>query len=119
MLDRIEWDKRNVLAFLGQYLTEPRAHVVFARPARPLSMAMFARRALRCGVRLDLKTQMLFRGRTVFVNGERHEVGARAAQLLTKLADRRRLIPPLALEGEAAERLYQWYRAGYIVADAT
>jgi 50S ribosomal protein L16 3-hydroxylase len=119
MLDRIDWDKRDVLAFLGQYLTEPKAHVVFARPARPLSVATFARRAQRCGVRLDLKTQMLFRGRTVFVNGERHEVGARAAQLLTKLADRRRLMPPLALEGEAAERLYQWYRAGYIVADAT
>jgi 50S ribosomal protein L16 3-hydroxylase len=118
-LDRIDWDKRDVLAFLGQYLTEPKAHVVFQRPARPLSAAMFARRARRSGVRLDLKTQMLFRGRSVFVNGERHEVGARAAQLLTKLADRRRLMPPLALEGEAAERLYQWYRAGYIVADAT
>ena len=118
-LDRIDWDKRDVLAFLGQYLTEPKAHVVFQRPARPLSAAMFARRARRSGVRLDLKTQMLFRGRSVFVNGERHEVGARAAQLLTKLADHRRLMPPLALEGEAAERLYQWYRAGYIVADAT
>lgn len=118
-LERIDWDKRDVLAFLGQYLTEPKAHVVFQRPARPLSAAMFARRARRSGVRLDLKTQMLFRGRSVFVNGERHEVGARAAQLLTKLADRRRLMPPLALEGEAAERLYQWYRAGYIVADAT
>jgi 50S ribosomal protein L16 3-hydroxylase len=119
MLDRIDWDKRDVLAFLGQYLTEPKAHVVFQRPARPLSAAMFARRARRSGVRLDLKTQMLFRGRSVFVNGERHEVGARAAQFLTKLADRRRLTPPLALEGEAAERLYQWYRAGYIVADAS
>lgn len=115
MLDRIEWSSRDVLGFFGQYLTEPKAHVIFARPARPLTPAVFARRAARCGLRLDLKTQMLFRGRRVFINGERHEVGAAAAPLLTKLADRRKLVPPLALGGETAQRLYQWYRDGYII----
>lgn len=115
MLDGIDWEKRDVLRFLGQYLTEPKAHVVFSRPARPLTAAMFARRAARCGLRLDLKSQMLFRGRRVFINGEQHELGARAARLLTRLADRRELTPPLAFDGEAAGRLYQWYRAGYIV----
>jgi 50S ribosomal protein L16 3-hydroxylase len=118
MLDRINWDKRDVLSFLGQYLTEPKAHVVFERPARPLPEARFVRHALRDGLRLDLKTQMLFRGRVVFINGERHDPGARAARLLTTLADRRCLAPPFRLDDEAAARLYQWYRSGYIVAGA-
>jgi 50S ribosomal protein L16 3-hydroxylase len=118
MLDRIEWNERDVLAFLGQYLTEPKAHVVFERPTRPLSAAAFARRVLRHGLRLDLKTRMLFRGRVVFMNGERCGLGAGAARLLTRLADRRCLAPPLRLDGEAAARLYQWYRSGYIVPGA-
>jgi 50S ribosomal protein L16 3-hydroxylase len=118
MLDRINWDKHDVLSFLGQYLTEPKAHVVFERPARPLPEARFVRHALRDGLRLDLKTQMLFRGRVVFINGERHDPGARAARLLTTLADRRCLAPPFRLDDEAAARLYQWYRSGYIVAGA-
>jgi 50S ribosomal protein L16 3-hydroxylase len=118
MLDRIDWDQRDVLAFLGQYLTEPKTHVVFERPSRPLSAAMFARRVKRSGVRLALKTQMLFRGRNVFINGERHAAGARTAKLLTMLADRRSLMPSVALDTEAAAQLYQWYRAGYIVPGA-
>ena len=115
MLDRIEWNARDVLAFLGQYLTEPKAHVVFERPAHPLPERIFVQRVMRSGAALDLKSQMLFRGRLIFINGERHEVGARAARALRSLADRRRLTPPLTLDNEAAGRLYQWYRAGYIV----
>ena len=115
MLERIEWDRRDVLAFLGQYLTEPKAHVVFERPVRPLPAALFARSVKQSGVRLALTTQMLFRGRNVFINGERHALGARAAKLLSRLADRRHLAPPLAPDAEAAAQLYQWYRAGYIV----
>lgn len=113
-VDRIDWNAKDVLAFLGRYLTEPKAHVVFERPARPLAPARFSRRAARCGVALALKTQMLFHGRTIFVNGERHDAGPRAARVLSRLADRRRLSPPLALDAEAMECLYHWYRAGYI-----
>ena len=115
MLDRIEWRDADVLAFLGQYLTEPKAHIVFERPPRPLSPATFAHRVARAGLALDLRTQMLYRGRMMFINGERHVLGAPAARLMSTLADRRRLAPPLELDREAAELLYQWYRAGYIV----
>jgi len=116
-VDRIEWNAKDVLCFLGRYLTEPKAHVVFERPARPLAPAQFFRHATRRGIALALKTQMLFHGPTIFVNGEKHEAGPRAARLLSRLADRRRLAPPLALDDEAAECLYQWYRAGYIRLD--
>jgi len=114
-LGHIEWNAKDVLAFLGQYLTELKAHVVFEQPARALSAASFVRHAKRRGIAPALKTQMLFRGRTIFINGERHQSGACAARVLSKLADGRRLMPPLALDDEAAACLYQWYRAGYIV----
>lgn len=114
MLDRIDWRPSDILRFLGQYLTEPKPHVCFTPPARPLTAAAFARHAARLGVRLDLKTQMLFCGCQVFMNGERCEVGRGAMPLVTKLADQRLVSAPLALRAEAACWLYQWYRAGYI-----
>ncbi len=114
MLSRIDWRGGDILRFLGQYLTEPKPHVLFTPAARPLAAAAFARRVAQRGVRLDLKTQMLFRGRQVFINGERCQVGRVAIRLLTRLADHRRLAAPLALDAEAVHWLYQWYRAGYI-----
>lgn len=114
MLNRIDWRSDDILRFLGQYLTEPKTHVLFTPAARPLAAAAFARRAAQLGVRLDLKTQILFHGRQVFINGERCQVGRAAMRVLTKLADSRRLAAPLALDAEAKRWLYQWYRAGYI-----
>jgi 50S ribosomal protein L16 3-hydroxylase len=114
MLNRIDWHGGDILRFLGQYLTEPKPHVRFTPAARPLAAAAFARRAAQLGVRLDLKTQMLFRGRQIFINGERCQLGGAATRLLTRLADHRRLAAPLAADAEAAHWLYQWYRAGYI-----
>jgi hypothetical protein len=57
---------------------------------------------------------MLFHGRTIFINGEACETGAPAARLLARLADRRSLPPRSRIDGESADLLYQWYRAGYI-----
>lgn len=113
MLDGIDWRASDVLAFLGRYLTEPKAHVFFTPPGRPLTIAAFARRARELGVRLDARTQMLFRGRQIFMNGEQCDAGD-AAPLLTTLADRRKLVPPVRLDARTSARLYQWYRAGYI-----
>lgn len=114
MLDRIDWNARDVLDFIGCYLTEPKPHVFFDPPRPALTAAAFARRAARRGIELSGKTQMLYHGTRIFVNGERLDAGPRAAALLAKLADRRQLAPPLALDPEAAGALYQWYRAGYI-----
>jgi 50S ribosomal protein L16 3-hydroxylase len=114
MLDRIDWSASDVLEFIGCYLTEPKPHVFFTPPRPALTAAAFARRAARCGIELSGKTQMLYHGTRIFVNGERVDAGPRAAALLMRLADHRRLAPPLALDSEAASALYQWYRAGYI-----
>ena len=114
MLGRIRWGKEDVATFLGCYLTEPKAHIVFRRPARRLSERSFARAIHRRGVRLALTAQMLFLGRTIFVNGEACTMGARAARVLAELADKRELPHGVRPGREALARLYEWYRAGYI-----
>jgi hypothetical protein len=57
---------------------------------------------------------MLFRGRTLYINGEAHALAAPAARLLSRLADRRALPPLIQPDRETVHYLYQWYRAGYI-----
>jgi 50S ribosomal protein L16 3-hydroxylase len=114
MIGSIRWQERDIVQFAGQFLTEPKPHVVFDRPRRPLASKAFAVRAAHHGVRLALKTQMLCRGRRLFINGEHCEVDGAAARLLLRLADRRSLPPRAAIGAEAGHWLYQWYRAGYI-----
>jgi len=113
-LGRIRWNDADTVRFLGSYLSEPKNTVVFERPRRPVAERPFSTRAARHGVRLAPQTRMLFRGDTLFINGEAHPAGASAAQLLSRLADRRSLPPLRRINREAAGLLYQWYRAGYV-----
>ena len=114
VLHRIHWSNADAMRFLGCYLTEPKASVLFARPTRPFSESAFLARVARRGTRLALPSRMLFRGNTLFINGEAHTPGATAARRLARLADRRSLPPLPRLDRESAQLLYQWYRAGYI-----
>ena len=114
-IDRIRWNKRDVAAFLGCYLSEPKPHIFFDAPARPMKLEKFIQAAQTRGLALDLKTQMLCRGRSLFVNGEAHAVGRDAYRVLRMLADRRSLPAGTPLPGETADLLYQWYADGYIV----
>lgn len=114
MLSAIRWGKADAARFLGEYLTEPKSHVVFSPPRRA-TLTKFGERLAKCGVRLDLHSLMLFHGFTVFINGESMEVEAEILPLLQQLADCRAL-PPLS-SGPAAALLYQWYNAGYLQFD--
>ena len=113
-LNRITWSRRTVLRFLGCYLSEPKPHVFFERPARPLGFADFSRQAAARGVELDLKTQMLYRQCDFFVNGSACTTAPAGAATLRRLADRRRLERTPRLDAQALRWLYHWYRAGYI-----
>jgi 50S ribosomal protein L16 3-hydroxylase len=113
-LGRIRWDDAETERFLGSYLSEPRDTVVFDRPGRPVGERRFGARLARSGVRLAPQTRMLFRANTLFINGEAHSAGASAAQLLSRLADRRSLPPQRRVDRESIGLLYQWYRAGYV-----
>jgi 50S ribosomal protein L16 3-hydroxylase len=113
-LDRIRWSRADVLRFLGRHLTEPKSHVFFERPRRALSLHGFRRRAVRAGVALTLKSQMLYEGSQVFINGEAARLRGRALARTQALADARRLRPGDDDPRELFEHLYRWYRAGYL-----
>lgn len=113
-ISRIRWDEREVGAFLGSYLSEPKPHIFFTPPRRPLPAQRFAERVHKDGARLDLKTQMLCWNNTVFVNGAAHAVKPRAYRELRDLADQRSLPPGTSICAEAMELLYQCYLGGYI-----
>jgi len=112
---KVRWDDEDIANFLGCYLSEPKPHIYFDAPVRPLSETRFAQAVQSRGVTLDLKTQMLCKDSTVFVNGDAHPVGPSAYRALRELADARELPAALKLPREANDLLYQWYQDGYLV----
>ena len=117
-LDRIRWSRGDILRFLGRHLTEPKSHVFFEPPQRALSLHDFRRRAVRAGVTLALKSQMLYEGSQVFINGEAEQLSGRALHRVRMLADRHRLRPGNDDPQGLFEQLYRWYRAGWLEIDA-
>ncbi|MCP5277363.1 MAG: cupin domain-containing protein [Thiobacillus sp.] len=113
-INRTRWNKRSIKEFLGRYLSEPKAHVFFDPPARPLTLNAFKQTIARKGLRLDPRTQLLFRGRSFFINGEQLLAAAGIANTLRQLADHRHL-PPINIQEELVEIVYVWYRAGYLI----
>lgn len=113
-INKVRWDKEDIANFLGCYLSEPKQHIYFDAPERPLSAAKFSLAIQKQGLRLDLKSQMLCHAGCIFMNGEAHAVNAVDYPLLRDLADRR-VAPPLKNSSPVAvELLYQWYLDGYI-----
>ena len=113
MLQGIQWNGDDVADFLGSYLTEPKPHVVFERPRR-IGMDKFREQLAKKGLRLDLKSQMLFRGNRIFINGETLQADGALFKLLAELADKRMLPPSATLPDEAVALLHQWVSAGYL-----
>ncbi len=100
-LSRIRWSRADVEAFLGQYLTMPKPHVVFR--ASPGAGGW---------LRLDSKTQLLYRGARFFVNGEMFSVPARDRAAMRELADRREIAASRL--ASQARLIGEWRRAGYV-----
>lgn len=115
MLQKVRWTRRDIEAFLGAYVSEPKSHVRFAPPSPPVSAGTFTRRAMRSGVRLAGATGMLYRGGRFYLNGEESQAAGGTRRLLERLADRRALVRGTSFTPEAARLLYTWYRAGYLV----
>ncbi|MBI5890015.1 MAG: cupin domain-containing protein [Nitrosomonadales bacterium] len=115
---KVRWDDEDVANFLGCYLSEPKPHIFFAAPSKPMPQDRFDRAVRTRGAKLDLKTQMLCRTGTVFVNGDAHQVGKGSYTALRGLADARSLPPSEKYPREAASLLYQWYLDGYLTPGA-
>ena len=113
-LEDIRWTGSDVARFLGQYLTEPKAHVFFTPPRPRLPLAAFAERARRRGVSLALRSQMLYFGDMFFINGETVNAKGRSSASLTCLADSRGLPAVDTTQRGLVALLHQWYGAGYL-----
>lgn len=115
ILGDICWTRRDVADFLGGYLTEPKPHVLFAQPRKPLSEIAFSRASRRDGVELALASLMLYGKANLFINGEQYKMNKVLATPMRRFADARRLAGHrIPLKGPVTDMLYRWYRAGYI-----
>jgi len=117
ILARVKWTERDLVSFLGSYLSEPKPQVVFDTPERPLVEAAFVARAQAHGLRLDNKASLLYGARTYFINGEESAL-PRSRKWLCELADARRMegkrFVTLSTDGSVTGLLYEWYRAGWV-----
>jgi 50S ribosomal protein L16 3-hydroxylase len=116
LLKDVRWDEQTVGRFIGTYLSDPKAHVFFDPPAAPMTLAMFRKRAAKHGVRLDLRSQLLYDDTHVYVNGTAMPSPRNGREALRRLADDRALSPNAAarLSPATAAILYNWYRDGYV-----
>jgi 50S ribosomal protein L16 3-hydroxylase len=110
----IRWSDRDIRTFAGRFLSEPKSHVFFTPPGRPLSRAQFERRASRTGVELDPRSRLVFSGTMFFMNGDEVSVPAPARRLVQRLADARRIEAPLAAPKAFWDSAHAWYLRGFL-----
>lgn len=111
---KIRWTARDVSRFLGEYLSAPKPHVVFSRSRRKPSQERFAALCRARGVRLDLRTNMLFSGPDFFVNGESFNSPRRLKAALSRLADERGLRAGSSPSRPLLRLLHAWYLSGWL-----
>ena len=105
VLSRIRWTRGDVERFVGEYLTAPKAHVVFQPQAA---------RRLAGRVRLDPRSQLLYSGRRFFINGDSLTAPAGAAAALRRLADERSAAATALAGARLARLISDWQRRGYV-----
>ncbi len=110
----IKFDQKLASRFLGRWLTEPKAQVVFGEDDdMPPDLSDWPEHGV---LRADRRTQMLYRGKLWFINGEEVDTGATAA--LRQLADARalRLDSRAARQTTEDERMLiaEWVDAGWL-----
>jgi 50S ribosomal protein L16 3-hydroxylase len=115
-INKMRFTEDDVTIFLGEYLSEPKASVFFVPPEKPLSPARFIQAANKRGIKLSLKTQMLYRGKHVFINGESFAVGRADKALLSALANQRCLEKDVLQDAskDVLEAFHNWYQDGWL-----
>lgn len=104
--------------FLLEHLSEPKSHIVFARPARVPALAAFIRAARRRGLVLDPRSRMLTGRGGIGINGEFVAAAAQGVPaILKQLADARCLAARQldAVPAACLALLHDWLQAGWLV----
>jgi 50S ribosomal protein L16 3-hydroxylase len=116
-MESIAWTRKDVRDFAGRFLSEPKAHVFFDPPPRPLTPAAFTRRAAASGLVLDRRSRFFFSGSMFYMNGEAVRAGDGAAALRA-LADARRIPGPVRAPHAFWQLVHRWYAQGFLHARA-
>lgn len=90
ILQKIKISPELVGEFLASYLSEPKPHVVIDMPKK-ISLQQFQQRAKKHGLNLSLKSQLLYVGKAIYLNGERLNLDANDAATILVLANLRKL----------------------------
>jgi 50S ribosomal protein L16 3-hydroxylase len=114
---RIRWSAAEIREFAGRHLSEPKAHVYFTPPRRPLAPARFAAAAARAGLTLDPRARLLFSGTMFFLNGERVAVPREAREIAKRLADERRLAAPIRASAASWKTMHAWDLEGVVACE--
>jgi 50S ribosomal protein L16 3-hydroxylase len=120
MLQGLKWDVKDVADFLGRYLTEPKLHIVFDVPFEKLTLNDFKNNIAQSGVRLALKSQMMFTDTAIYLNGESIKTRPEDFALFKQLVNSRGLSASdcsLVLDKHQylVELFYIWYEGGYLM----
>jgi 50S ribosomal protein L16 3-hydroxylase len=116
-LHRIRFDESDIAIFLGEFLSEPKPNVFFNSPTLAWTFARFTKAAFKRGIRLSPKSNMLYRQKHLFINGESFVMERKDRKLLTELADMRSLDGPIVATAseDVLEALHAWYQDGWIL----
>jgi len=115
-IKKVEFTSEDITVFIGEYLSTPKHSVFFDQPKKPLTPVRFIKTATQRGIKLALKTRMLYRGKNIFMNGESFGVSGVDKNLLIELADTRRLSGEMlaTASDDMLETLCIWYEDGWI-----
>jgi len=117
MLKNISWKEKDVTEFLGVYLSEPKPHIFFTPPQNPLSLPRFKSVSAKYGLKLALKSRMLYRKNIFYLNGERLALQEASAVYLRELADKWQIPTTANIDRDTLEILWDWYCAGFVEAN--
>ena len=117
-LQKIKWSDEMVSEFLGTYLSDPKPDVVFDANKK-IALRDFPEKISTIGIKLDLKSLMLFSGDDFFLNGEMVNFTGESATILKILADNRSIVAENlkaypSIDSILIQQLYDWYIAGYL-----
>jgi len=115
-LNKVRFTEEDIAIFFGEYMSTPKHNVFFTGPAKPLTVGKFGEASAKKGLSLSRKTQMLYRGKNVFINGESFGVNKADKVTLELLANNRRLegIELADASDDVLKALYTWYQDGWV-----
>jgi 50S ribosomal protein L16 3-hydroxylase len=114
--NKLAFNQLDIELFLGEHFSEPKNSVFFDAPKPRLSEESFAAKSEKRGIKLSRKSRMLYRNKTIFINGLSYKPNSGDRNLLIKLANQRQLEAGALKTGsvDLRESLFSWYCDGWI-----